>query len=89
MTVLGQEWMVATVGSLIAALKGLDPALPVGALRVERRREMTDFALGDERAYQTFTVSFATGRCGGTVSRASRPTGEPMWISTSPSKPCG
>ena len=39
--------MVATVGSLIAALKGLDPALPVGALRVERRREMTDFALGD------------------------------------------
>ena len=39
--------MVATVGSLIAALKGLDPAMPVGALRVERRREMTDFALGD------------------------------------------
>ena len=39
--------MVATVGSLIAALQGLDPALPVGALRVERRREMTDFALGD------------------------------------------
>jgi hypothetical protein len=47
MTVLGEEWMVATVGSLMAALKGLDPALPVGALRVERRREMTDFALGE------------------------------------------
>src|SRR3954453_20055022 len=47
MTVLGEAWMVATVGSLIAALKGLDPALPVGALRVERRREMTDFGLGD------------------------------------------
>jgi hypothetical protein len=46
MTVLGQEWMVATVGSLIATLQGLDPALPVGALRVERHREMTDFALG-------------------------------------------
>jgi hypothetical protein len=47
MTVLGEEWMVATVGSLIAALKGLDPGLPVGALRVERRGEMTDFALGE------------------------------------------
>src|SRR4026208_1914282 len=47
MTVLGQEWMVANVGALIATLQGLDPALPVGALRVERRREMTDFALGD------------------------------------------
>ena len=34
--------MVATVGLLIAALKVLDPALPVGALRVERRRRRTD-----------------------------------------------
>jgi len=33
-TVLDEEWMVATVGSLIAALQGLDPKLPVGALRV-------------------------------------------------------
>src|SRR5580765_5761598 len=47
MTVLDEEWMVATVGSLMATLKGLDPALPVGALRVERRGEMTDFALGE------------------------------------------
>ena len=39
--------MVATVGSLIAALQGLDPSLPVGALRVERHSEVTDFALGD------------------------------------------
>lgn len=39
--------MVATVGSLIAALQGLDPSLPVGALRVERHREVTDFGLGD------------------------------------------
>ena len=39
--------MVATVGSLIAALQGLDPSLPVGALRVERHCEVTDFALGD------------------------------------------
>jgi hypothetical protein len=38
---------VATVGSLIAALQGLDPLLPVGALRVERHSEVTDFALGD------------------------------------------
>ena len=39
--------MVATVGSVIGALKGLDPSLPVGALRVERHREVTDFELGD------------------------------------------
>lgn len=39
--------MVATVGSLIAALQGLDPSLPVGALRVERHSEVTDFAWGD------------------------------------------
>lgn len=39
--------MVATVGSLVAALQGLDPMLPVGAFRVERHAEMTDFALGD------------------------------------------
>ena len=39
--------MVATVGSVIAALQGLHPSLPVGALRVERHQEVTDFELGD------------------------------------------
>ena len=39
--------MVATVGLLVATLQGLDPSLPVGALRVERHSEVTDFALGD------------------------------------------
>ena len=38
---------MATVGSVIAALQGLDPALPVGALRVERHSEVTAFDLGD------------------------------------------
>ena len=39
--------MVVTVGSVIAALQGLDPSLPVGAFRVARHREVTDFELGD------------------------------------------
>jgi hypothetical protein len=38
---------VATVGSVLAVLRGLDPDLPLGALRVERHGEMTDFDLGD------------------------------------------
>jgi hypothetical protein len=38
---------VATVGSVLAVLQGLDPDLPLGALRVERHGEMTDFDLGD------------------------------------------
>lgn len=38
---------MATVGSVIAALQGLDPWLPIGALRVERQREVTDFEVGD------------------------------------------
>jgi hypothetical protein len=38
---------VATVGSVIAVLQGLDPELPVGALRVERHSEITAFDLGD------------------------------------------
>lgn len=38
---------MATAGTLIAALQSLDPAVPVGALRVERRGEMTAFDLGD------------------------------------------
>ena len=38
---------MATVGSVIAALQGLDSDLPVGALRVERHGEVTAFDLGE------------------------------------------
>ena len=38
---------MATVGSVIAALQGLDPDLPVGALRVERHGEVTAFDVGE------------------------------------------
>ena len=38
---------MATVGSVIAALQGLDPDLPVGALRIERHGEITTFHLND------------------------------------------
>jgi hypothetical protein len=42
-----KEWTVATVGSVVAALQGLDSSLPLGALRVERHGEVTDFDVGD------------------------------------------
>jgi hypothetical protein len=38
---------VATIGAVLAVLRRLDPDLPLGALRVERHGEMTDFDLGD------------------------------------------
>lgn len=46
-TVLEEETVVATVGSVIEALRGLDPELPVGALRVERHSEITEFDFAD------------------------------------------
>ena len=38
---------MATVGSVMAVLQGLDPELPVGALRVERNGEIIAFAVDD------------------------------------------
>ena len=38
---------MATVGSVMAVLQGLDPSLPIGALRVERSGEITSFEVDD------------------------------------------